>query len=322
MKLLLAAVGLVFLWSSGFVGATWSADTAPVDTVLAWRTGIAALLLGALVLVRRERLTRAQVRAQAGRGLLVQAVYLGGVFAALAAGVPTGTTALICALQPLLVAGLARPMLGISLGRRKVLGLAVGAAGVGVVVAGDLGGAPAWAFLLPVLAVAGLALGTVLEGRDENPAPLLAGFAVQTATAALVFAAAAAVRGGIAPPSDGAFWWAIVWVVVLSAVGGYGCYLLVVRQGGPTLASALLYLTPPTTALWAWAMFGQQPGPLAVPGVVVTAVGVAIFATRGLNGVSGERGLARRSRPRSAATPASRRPPRTAATRRPQASRT
>ncbi len=46
------------------------------------------------------------------------------------------------------------------------------------------------------------------------------------------------------------------------------------RRSGATRVSALLYLTPPTTMVWALAMFGQSPDPLAVPGVVVCAVGV------------------------------------------------
>jgi drug/metabolite transporter (DMT)-like permease len=41
-------------------------------------------------------------------------------------------------------------------------------------------------------------------------------------------------------------------------------------------ASTLLYLTPPTTMLWAFLMFGDGPGPLAVPGIGLCALGVAL----------------------------------------------
>ena len=78
----LAAVVLVVCWSSGFIGATLGTRAAPVDTVLAWRTATCALILGAVALVRRERVPLPSLARQAVLGVLVQALYLGGVFAA------------------------------------------------------------------------------------------------------------------------------------------------------------------------------------------------------------------------------------------------
>ncbi|WP_073389257.1 DMT family transporter [Jatrophihabitans endophyticus] len=278
----LLAVLLVVCWSSGFVGATLSTQVVPFDTALAWRTIVSAGVLAVIALLRGERVSLADARRQLPLGLLVQVVYLGGVFAAAEAGVPTGTVALIAALQPLLVAGLAGRVTGTSPTPRQLAGLLLGAAGVGLVVAGDLGtgAAPAAAFLLPVLAVAGLAAGTLLEGRWRPTTPLVSSLALQSGVAAVVFAAVAAGRGHLAPPPTAHFWWAVAWLVGLAALGGYGSYLLTVRRSGPTFASALLYLTPPTTALWAWAMFGQVPGPLAAPGAVVCAAGIGLFAGR------------------------------------------
>jgi drug/metabolite transporter (DMT)-like permease len=50
----------------------------------------------------------------------------------------------------------------------------------------------------------------------------------------------------------------------------------VLRRSGAVRVSTLLYLTPPTTMLWAFVMFGEAPGPLAVPGIAVCAAGVAL----------------------------------------------
>jgi drug/metabolite transporter (DMT)-like permease len=283
----LTASLLVVFWSSGFVGATWATESAPFATALAWRTAMTALLLGAVALARRQRIPRAELGRQVVLGLLVQVVYLGGVFAAAGAGVPAGTTALIAALQPLLVAAAAGPMLGQPPTRRQVCGLLLGAAGVALVVAGDLGSsAPAAAFLLPVLAVLGLAGGTLLEGKWRPQVPLVASLALQSCVSAVVFAVASGVQGDLVPPATAHFAMAITWLVLLSACGGYGTYLYIVRHHGPTLASTLLYLTPPATAAWAWAMFGQVPGPLAVPGIAVCVAGVALFAA----GRRGDRG--------------------------------
>jgi drug/metabolite transporter (DMT)-like permease len=274
----LAAVVLVVCWSSGFVGATLATRNAPVDTVLAWRSVLAALVLGGWALARGERIGRTDLARQLALGVLVQALYLGGVFGAAGAGVPAGTSALIAALQPLLVAALAGPLLAERTTRPQQLGLLIGAAGVGVVVSGDLdsGSAAPWAYLLPVGALIALAAGTVLERHWSPQQSLVTSLALQSSVAAIVFAVVAALDGHLTPPASGEFWLSIGWLVTLSSLGGYGSYLFIVRRSGATRASTLLYLTPPTTAVWAWLLFGQAPHLLAVPGVVICAVGLTL----------------------------------------------
>jgi drug/metabolite transporter (DMT)-like permease len=273
-----AATVLVVCWSSGFVGAVLGTRSAPVDTVLAWRTLVSALVLGAWALVRGERVAPRALLRQVVLGLLVQVLYLGGIFAAAGAGVSAGTSALVAALQPPLVAALAGPLLAERTTRRQQLGLLIGAGGVALVVGGDLGGgiAAAWAYLLPVGALVALSAGTVLERRWRPTESLVSSLAVQSAVAAGVFCTAAAVGGRLAPPAGARFWVAIGWLVVLSTFGGYGSYLFVVRRSGATRASALLYLTPPTTALWSWLLLRQTPGPFAGLGIAICAIGVAL----------------------------------------------
>ena len=154
----------------------------------------------------------------------------------------------------------------------------MGLAGVGLVVAGDLGPgtAPAWAFLLPAAGTVALAAGTLLERRWRPRQAPIDGLTVQTGAARRPRARARGATGQLRPPADPTFWWAVAWTVALSSFGGYGTYLLVLRRGGAMRTSTLLYLTPPVTALWAWAMFGQAPAPLALPGAICAAVGAAL----------------------------------------------
>jgi drug/metabolite transporter (DMT)-like permease len=273
-----AGTALVVMWSSGFVGAELGTRYAPADTLLAWRYVVAAALLGGLAVVLGTRLGPRALLRQGVLGLLCQCLYLGGVVTGVALGAPAGTTALIASVQPLLVAVAAGPVLGERIGARRRVGLVLGLFGVALVVAGDIGpgNAPWWAFLLPIGGMAALSAGTLLE-RTWRPAesPLQA-LTAQTVVAAGVFVAAAGAGGHLQPPADPRFWWAVAWVVVLSSFGGYGAYLVVLRRSGALRVSTLLYLTPPTTMLWAFAMFGEVPGPLALPGVALCAVGVAL----------------------------------------------
>lgn len=267
---------LVGFWSSGFVGATLGTRYAPADTLLAWRYLAGAGVLLCWVGARSLRVGgRALVR-HCVLGLLCQCVYLGGVVTGVSLGVPAGTAALVAALQPLVVATLAGPLLGERTSRAQRTGLLLGLVGVAVVVAGELGAgtAPGWGFLLPVAGMLALAGGTVLERRWRPTETLLESLAVQTTVGAVFFVALATASGHLAPPRAPGFWWSVAWVVVLSSFGGYGAYFLVLRRAGATRVSTLLYLTPPTTMLWAYAMFGQEPGLSVLPGGLLCAVAV------------------------------------------------
>jgi drug/metabolite transporter (DMT)-like permease len=277
------AAGLVVCWSSGFVGARFGTEHASAATLLAWRLLVAGTLAIGWLAWRRSRLSGPAVRAHLGIGLLTQVGYLGGVVGGVGAGVPAGTTALIAALQPILVAAVAAPLLHEPVRARAWWGLGLGLAGVALVVADDMGAgnAPVWAYALPVAGMLALSAGTMADRRAPAPAAVLDAVAVHTVVAAVCFVGYAGATDALAPPAETDFVWAVAWVVVLSTIGGYGSYLAVLRRLGATRTSALLYLTPPTTMLWAYAMFGESIGSTAWIGLVLCAFAVAgVLRTR------------------------------------------
>lgn len=275
---LLSSIVFVLCWSSGFVGADLGTAVAAPVTVLGWRFACLAALLLVVCAVRRVRFSGRTIRQQAVLGGLSQICYLGLVFAAISLGVPAGLAALVTALQPLLVSTLAGPLLGERVTRWQRVGLLVGLAGVVMVVGGDLGGssAPVWAYALPVAAMLAMAASTLLERRWRTSESLLQVVTVQAVVAAVGYAVLAVALGGFAPPAEEQFWVAVVWLVVLSTLGGYGTYVFVSRRQGATRASTLLYLTPPTVMVWAFLMFGDTVTPLGLGGLVVCAIGVTL----------------------------------------------
>jgi drug/metabolite transporter (DMT)-like permease len=274
----LAPAALVVLWSSGFVGAELGTREAPASTLLAWRYLVAATLLIAWCVWRRERVTRPAVARQVVLGLLVQAGYLGLVVTGVGLGVTAGTSSLIASLQPLAVAALAALVLGERPRPGQLVGLATGLCGVALVVGGDLArdGAAWWVYLLPAGGMLALSGGTVLQQRWQPEESVVVSLTVQTATAAAVFWVVAGLQGTASAPAGPGFWWAIAWVVVLSSFGGYGSYLYVARRDGATRASTWLYLTPPATMVWAGWMFGDPVGVLGLVGLAVCAAGVTL----------------------------------------------
>jgi drug/metabolite transporter (DMT)-like permease len=284
MPVSVISVGLVLMWSSGFIGAELGTRSATTDTLLMWRfIAAAALLGGAWLIARRRRLRWPAVREQVVVGVLSQGVYVGSIVWAIELGVPVGIAALIAALQPIAAATLAGRVLGETVQLRQWVGLAIGLVGVGFAVRDDLsaaaGTSPA-AYLLPFTGMAGLLLASILQRKARAGLPLADALPIHVLTSAVLFSIFALAAGRAAPPADHAFWLAVAWVVGLSTVGGYGFYWLSVRRLGVTRTSSLIYLTPPTTALWGLAMFGQVPTPMMLAGMVISLTGVLAAATR------------------------------------------
>jgi drug/metabolite transporter (DMT)-like permease len=275
-----ADAAMVVTWSSGFIGAELSrrAGADPL-TLLAWRFLILALLLvGVCRVLGRSWPTWASWRRQAMVGVLCQPAYLLLVFEGVAHGVPGGTAALIAAMQPLLVATVAGRLLGERTTRQLWGGMALGLVGVAIVVSGDLAvsGAPLWAYFLPTAGMLCLTTGTVLERRLRPSEGLLDTVMMQAVVTAAVLWALAIPFGRATLPTDRDFWAAVLWLVVLASLAGYGIYVHVARTQGATVVSTLLYLTPPTTMVWAFLMFGTPLTLVAVAGLAVSAVGVVL----------------------------------------------
>lgn len=270
------AAGFVVMWSSGFIGAELGTRAAAALTVLAWRTIVASSALIVWQVIRGGlRMSRREIGAQAGIGLLSQAGYLVGVVMSVELGVPAGTVALVAALQPIVAAAAAQSILGERMSVRGWTGLGVGLVGVMLVVGGDLalsGRAAPWAYLLPFLAMASLVAGTLLDRRLTMRPDLMGTLTVHTIASAAVIVLVATGTGSLAPPSSGAFWLAVLWTVALSHIAGYAMYWANVRRGGVVRVSALLYLTPAATALWAAAMFDTPLSTLAIIGMILTAI--------------------------------------------------
>ena len=79
---------------------------------------------------------------------------------------------------------------------------------------------------------------------------------------------------------DGRFVFALLWLVLALSLGAVSLLYVLIRRGAASQVASLFFLVPPCTALIAWLLFGERLGPLAVIGMALTAVGVAL-ASRG-----------------------------------------
>ncbi|MFI2104887.1 DMT family transporter [Isoptericola sp. NPDC019693] len=296
----LASVAFVLSWSSGFVGAKLGTGQAPVPTLLLWRFVVVVATLGVALGVarlahrRRRRAPRPSPGAGAATllapprvtahhvvvGLLSQVGYVLPVYGAIALGVSTGATSLVDAVQPVLVATLVGPLLGQRVRRLQWAGLGTALAGVTVLVAADLRvtSAPAWAYALPVAAVAALVAATFLERRrpaDVPAAPAVPMLALHATVAALALSVLALVTGTALPPADADFWVSTVFLALVPSLAAYGLYWSLLRRVDVTTLNALLFLVVPTTTLAGAALFGEPLSPATGAGLALSGLGVA-----------------------------------------------
>lgn len=273
---LAAGAGFVVFWSCGFIGARWGTEYTNAFDLLAWRFLVAGAIAVVVLAVRRPRISRRDLATQVWMAFLTQFVYLGLIFTGIDHGITAGVTALIGSLQPILIATVAGPLLGEQVSRRQWLGLVLGLVGVGLVVADDLSaghGSPLL-FLVPIGGLLGLVAGTGLDRRRLPNTSSLDALAIQSLTSAVLFTALAAATHRLTVPSQPGFYGAVLWLVLLATGGGWGLYLVNLKLSGATRISSLLYLVPPTTMLFAFLIFHETIGVLAVVGMLICAAAV------------------------------------------------
>jgi len=276
----LAAAAFVLSWSSGFVVGKIGVAETPMLTVLFWRFLPLAVGLGLVLLLsgRWRGVTRPQLRSQLVIGLFAQFGYVVFVYAAVATGVSTGTTALIDAVQPLVIAALAGPLLHVRVPGVQWLGLGIGAVGVFLVVQSQFGssGASPAAYLFPLLAMLSLIAATILERRSQHPTSVFVTLTIHATVTTVLLALLAGATGALVPPSGATFWWTTLFLALVPTLAAYGLYWWLLRRVGVTVLNALLFLVAPTTALAGALLLGEPFTWLTAAGFVLSAGGVAL----------------------------------------------
>ena len=271
----------VFLWSTGFVGAKYGMPYAEPLSFLLTRYGLViALMLVIALATRAPWPERPRDWLHIGvSGVLVHAVYLGGVFVAIKHGLSAGITALVVGMQPLLTAFGSGWLLDEKVSARQWGGLALGFVGVGLVVSGKLGAGALGPMLIPaVVALLGITAGTLYQKRFCPKFDLRSGSVIQFVPTAIVTAIAVAVFEDYRIEWNGHFLFALGWLVLVLSLGAISLLNLLIRNGSAVNVASLFYLTPPTTALIAFAVFGETLTLTAVIGMVVAVSGVYLVA--------------------------------------------
>lgn len=274
----------VVVWGSGYLASKVGLQHAAPFTFLSLRFAFGLACMLPVVLVARPRWP-ASAREWAHvsvAGLLMHAVNLGGSHYAQYLGMSAGITALMLATQPLLTAVLAARFMGERLDARGWFGVALGLAGVALVVWHkiDVQAATPGSLLAVGIALLGITVATLYQRVLCPNADLRSASAVQFAATLLVLAPLAAVVEGWRVDWAWELGAAIVFLVIGASILGVSALHMLMRRGAATRVTALLYLTPVIAVLLEWLMFGIVPTPLSALGIAVVCAGVALVTVR------------------------------------------
>ena len=280
-RALIRAMPVVFvlIWSTGFIVARYGMPHAPPMKFLAVRYALSIVCFlpwVALAGVAWPR-TRSQWLHLGVTGVLMHAIYLGGVWAAVKAGMGSGLSALIVGLQPVLTAIWLSATGGKVLARQWT-GLALGFVGLVMVVSRKFGqgGEANWLNMsFAIAALLGITLGTLYQKRFVAPCDVRTANVVQLG-AALLLTLPLAMLEMEAMHWNNELVWAMAWSVLALTLGGSSLLYLLIQRGAATSVTSLMYLVPPATALMAWLLFAEPISALTVSGTALTAVGVAL----------------------------------------------
>ncbi|MBT3660977.1 MAG: DMT family transporter [Rhodospirillaceae bacterium] len=280
LTFLMIPAAFVLLWSSGFIVAKIGLGHADTLTFLGLRYGVVTLLMAGVAFAMRAPWPKSwrEVGHIVVAGAMLQALYFSSVWLAMGLGVGAGVAALIVCMQPILTAAVVGPLLGERVTRRQWLGLILGFAGVGLVVArklalglGSIEGM-AWAFV----GLVAITFGTIYQKKYCAEMDSRSGSAIQFLVAAVLISPLALIF------EDGDIHWtpafvaALAYIAVFLSLVSMILLTIMIRRGAVSRMTSMFFLVPPIATLLGYLILDEPVGVMALAGMAVAVIGVAL----------------------------------------------
>ena len=165
----------IILWSSAFITTKPIVDYSNPFAALAFRFFFVSLGFFIFALYKKKQILvkRKKIIESIFSGILFHGFYLGGVFFSISKGMPTGITAMIVTLQPILTNILAGPLLNEKISSKQWIGVILGFTGAALVLGFDIGsGLPLLGVISSFIALFAITSSTLWQKKLSNNLPL------------------------------------------------------------------------------------------------------------------------------------------------------
>lgn len=269
----------VFLWSTGFLGAKYGLPyTEPLTFLLVRFILVTTLMASVAIAFRAPWPHNGRQWFHIGvTGVLMHALYIGGVFVAINQGLPAGVCSLVVGLQPILTALAAGLLLDERVVARQWLGLMLGLLGIVLVLGGRISGGFGLNGLLPALgALISITVGTIYQKKFCPSFDWRTGSVAQFVPAAIATAILASMTESFRIAFEPQLVFALAWLVIILSVVSVSLLNHLIKAGSATHVASLFYLVPASTAGLAWILFDETLTPLSLAGMCIALWGVSL----------------------------------------------
>lgn len=278
----LLALYFVIVWGSGYLASKTGMQYAAPFTFLSLRYVFGVICLIPWLLLSRPRwpADRREFFHVCVAGLLMHAAALGGSHYAQYLGMSAGITALVLATQPLFTAAIAHRLMGERLGWLQWLGVALGLAGVMLVVWHKINVQAVTLASLAAVAISLVAItvGTLYQRSFCRNAELRSSAFIQFVLSLVVLSPLAWGIEGFQVHWSWPLVLSIVFMVIFASILAVNALHVLMRRGHAAKVTSLFFLTPLVAVGLEWVMFDVVPTGMTVLGIGVTCLGVALVA--------------------------------------------
>ncbi len=272
----------VLLWSSAFITTKPIIDFSDPFAALAFRFFFVTLgfLIFSLVFQYSLKSSLNNIIKSILSGVLFHGFYLGGVFYSISIGMPTGITALIVTLQPVLTNILAGPLLNERILNSQWIGMSLGFIGAFLVLGFDIGSKlPLNGVIAAFISLIAITFSTIWQKKLSNNLPLSSSNMYQ-AIGGCIFHLVIVIL--VTEPQidfSKTFIIAMSHQIILVSFGAFTILMYLIKNNSASKTVSVFFLIPPTSALIAWIFLDEYLNLLDVIGFVIASAGVFI-ATR------------------------------------------
>lgn len=213
------------------------------------------------------------------RSLALGALNIGVFFALLfvaATRLPGGVAATLGAIQPLLVAVLAWPLLGERPTAGRLLAAGAGVAGVGLIILGPEARLDAPGVAAALAGAAAMAAGTILTKRWGRPAPLLTFTAWQLVAGGLLLLPLALLVEGPPPALSAANVGGFIYLGVVNTGLAYALWFRGIERLSPARVTFLALLSPVVAVGVGALLLGEGLGAAQLAGILVVLASIVV----------------------------------------------
>ena len=272
----------VLLWSSAFVTTKPIVDNSDPFAALAFRFFIVALgfLIYSVYQNLSLKLNKKDFIQSFTSGVLFHGVYLGGVFFSVSKDIPTGITALIVTMQPILTNALAGPFLKEHVGWKQWLGVILGFIGSAMVLGVDIGVTlPAIGIIASVIALLSITTATLFQKKYSGNIPLPVSNMYQAAGGCFFHLIIILFFVDPFIEFNSTFLIAMSHQIFLVSFGAFTILMFLIKNNSASKTVTVFFLIPATTAFMAWIFLNEQLTTIDLLGFLIASLGVFI-ATR------------------------------------------